>query len=208
MKKRKIKRKAVFFAILILVLIAGGLYVGYKKILDKDETKTTVKVVDELKEYGYTLDENETAYYKKVFESLKKELNKSKVDDKEYASLISQLFLSDYFTLNNKTSKNDVGGIQFVYSSYQETFTKLSTEEVYKYIESNIYKNRKQELPVVKKVTIDEVTNEEIKYLNAIDENAIIVNATIEYEKDMGYQTEARLVFIHTEKKLELVKMS
>ena len=47
------------------------------------------------------------------------------VDNKKYAEAISKLFVIDFFTLDNKSSKNDVGGVQFVYTSYKADFIEV-----------------------------------------------------------------------------------
>ena len=204
-KKNKMK-KIVILILVVLVLAVSGIYV--KQTYFSKKKVTEVKVVDKLEKYDYSVSENATEYYKNLFKELKTVLNKDEVDEEKYAKLLSQLFLADYFNLDNKISKNDVGGVQFVYKDYQETFVKLSTESVYKYVESNIYGNRKQELPVIKNVEVTDVTTGEFEYGDKVDEKAYVVELAISYEKDLGYQTSATLTLIHSNNKLEIAKMS
>ena len=58
------------------------------------------------------------------------------------------------FTLANKVSNTDVGGIQFVHEPFQDDFILIAKETLYSHVENNIYGNRKQELPIVREVTI------------------------------------------------------
>ncbi len=206
-KKRRLKLKNLVVIILILFIIVAGALTVKDKLFGKKAVKE-VKVVDKLEKYGYSMNENATKYYQKLFKELKEELNKKEIDEEKYAKLVSQLFLADYFNLNNKLSKNDVGGVQFVYKDYQSTFVKLSTQQVYKYVESNIYGNRHQQLPVVKKVTVDNITQEPFEYNDKTDDNAYVVDLSISYNRDMGYQEKATLTLIHSGKKLEIAKMS
>ena len=60
-------------------------------------------------------------------------------------ALISKLFVIDFYSLNSALNKNDIGGKEFVYRNYQEDFSKLAKETIYKYVENNIYGKRNQE---------------------------------------------------------------
>ncbi len=209
-KKRKLsKKKITKFIILIVVIVAlcvGVFFVAKTFLGGKKETE--VKVVDNIEKYGYTLDENETKYYKSLFEDLKKTLNANEVDEEKYASLVSQLFLTDFFNLENKLSKNDVGGLQFVYTDFQGDFQKYAKDGVYQYLENDTYDDRKQELPKVSAVDIVNVEQSTFEYLDQADEKAYVVEAKISYEEDMGYQSTATLTLIHRDHKLEIAKMS
>lgn len=207
-KTKKMSRKMVvlYFVVIIILLLAAWIIIA--KPFNSNKKVQETKVVDKLDKYGYSINENATKYCKELFKDLKKTLNSDKVNEEEYAKLVSKLFLADYFTLDNKVSKNDVGGVQFVYQSYQDSFMKLSTEQVYKYVESNIYGNRKQDLPIVKNVEVTDIMNGEFEYGEETDEKAFIVELAIEYEKDMGYQSNATITLIHKDNKLEIAKMS
>lgn len=207
-KKKKINMKKVVLVILVIIVAIFGLIVVKDKLFGGKEVQKETKVVDKLDKYGYELNDNETKYYNDLFKKLKTVLNKDKVNEEEYAKLISQLFLADYFNLDNKISKNDVGGVQFVYKDYQTSFTKKSTDEVYKYVESNIYKNRNQELPIVTNVEVTDITKGSFDYLDKTDDDAYTVELKVSYKKDLGYQKNVTLVLIHSGIKLEIAKMS
>ena len=203
-KKRKIKKsfKILLFVVIILVLV----FVGYKLTNKKTEDKK-VKVEDSLEEYGYVLNENETQYYKDLFKELKKVLNSDNVDEEKYAILVGQLFLADFYNLDNKITKNDIGGVQFVYTPYQSDFSKFAVESIYHYIENSLYEKRDQELPIVTSVDITNIKQTSFDYQEKTDEEAWTFNYKINYEKDLGYQTEGTMTLVHNEKKLEIVDL-
>ncbi|MBQ9181042.1 MAG: hypothetical protein IJ134_00140 [Bacilli bacterium] len=208
--KRKVNKKKVRKFILILVLIVVLLFIAIwqgKQLLFPEKVAQTVKVVDKIDEYGYSLNENETEYYKSLFKKLKKELSKESYDEEKYASLISQLFLADFYSLNNSINKNDVGGMQYVYEPFQSDFVNLAKESVYSTVENNIYGDRKQKLPTVSEVVVNEIRQESYEYGEKTDETAYTIDLTIKYKEDMGYQEDATLNIIHTDKKLEIVEM-
>lgn len=207
-KKRKLNVKRIVILIVLLLLIIVGAILVVNKLTTKDDKTKEVKEVASIEAYGYTLKDSATAYYKKLFKELEKTLNTDKVDEEKYADLVAQMFIADFFNLDNKISKNDVGGKQFVYADYQSDFEKFAMDSMYKSVESDVYDNRNQDLPVVTKASVTKVKNESYKYGENTDENAYIYNFKIEYESDLNYQTEGSLTLIHNGKKIEVASMS
>lgn len=202
-RKMSFKKIARIFVILIfLVMIAFFLFKIFNK---KGSEEEKVEVIDNIESYGYSLDDNETAYYKELFNELKEILNEDSVDEKEYAKSISKLFVADFYNLDNKVSKNDVGGIQFVYEDYREDFKKYATESVYHYIKAN--DKKKEELPIITKVEVTDIDTETFKYGEKSDTKAYKTNVKVSYKKDLGYPSEVELILIHKDKKLEIAKM-
>ena len=207
-KKRKIKYGRIFTLLIIVCLLAFLGVMAYDKLNVKEVKTKKIKNISTIKEYDYVLKENASAYYKKLFKKLDSVLSKEEVDEEEYLNLTCQMFVSDFFNLDNKVSKNDVGGVQFVYKDYQTDFEKYAMDSIYKSVESNVYGNRRQSLPIVEEVECSKVKNELFKYGDSSDDKAYVVDFDIKYKDDMGYQTEGSLVIIHSDKKLEVASMS
>lgn len=211
MKKKKMKKKPkILIIILVIILVIVGFILIPKKNNDEEKVEK-VKVVAKIEDYGYNLKEDKSKAYKKLFKELQKELSKEKVDEKEYAKIITKMFIVDFYSLNDRKAKTDIGGVDFVHESALENFVLNAEDTFYKYVESNIYGGRKQDLPTVDKIKINEVKNEEYSYLEEIDENAFIVDADWTYKdesKANGYQTKGIFTFVHVGKKLCLVEIS
>ena len=76
---------------------------------------------------------------------------------------------------------------------------------MYKNIESNVYGDRKQELPVVSEIESEKV--EEIKFkLNDENVDAYKVTLEWEYEKDLGYDEEKEIILVKEDSKLSIVE--
>lgn len=207
-KKKRVKFKKILILLFVLILIIFVLVFGIKKLTTKKEVVTKeVEVIDSINNFDYHLNDNETKYYNELFTLLKELLNNEGYDEKEYAILVSKLFLADFYDLNSKVMKSDVGGIQFVYSNYRNDFTLGAVDSIYKFVESNVYGDRKQKLPVVKNVELVSVSNDSFEYLDEVDENAYYLDMKIDYEKDLGYPTLVSLVLIHNGDKLEIAMM-
>jgi ABC-type Na+ efflux pump permease subunit len=207
--KRKVKKKlriSLIIIIVILILIAG-LFTYYK--LNSNETVTEAKVVSSVDKYGYELKDNKSKKYQTMFAELKDILSKSKVDEEEYVKKISEMFIYDFYTLNDKTAKTDIGGVDFVYPDILENFLQNAQDTYYKYVESNIYNNRKQSLPEVSNIEIESVDTEEFAYGEKTDSEAYKVTVKWSYTDDSfsDYQKEATLIFIHDDIKLYLVEL-
>lgn len=210
-KRRKLKKKRIMIAMIVLILIIAVVSFGvYQLCFPKKDVKTVVTVADKIADgYDYTITDEATKYSKDLFSKLKKELSKDSVDEENYAKLETQLFISELFTLSNKVNRNDVGGVQFIYKDYQESFTKEAMEELYHYVENNIYGDRKQELPEI--VNVDVINVEQKEYVlsdEVTDEKAYYIDVTMNYAKDLGYQNSATIVLIHNGKRLDVVKMT
>lgn len=203
--KKKVKRLIII--ILLIALAVTGFFV-YKYYFVKEDVKET-KVINEIKEYGYKLKENKPEEYKEMFKELKKILSEEEVDQEKYVKKISEMFIYDFYSLKDKDAKTDIGGVDFVYEEVLANFLENAQDTYYKYIENNIYKNRKQSLPVVSDIKVENVEKKEFTYGDKKDEEAYYVKVNWNYtnEEFSDYQKEAILVFIHNDKKLCLVEL-
>lgn len=203
--KKKVKRTILFIIIIIFIILGIAIYKGF----NKQEKVKEVKIVNEIKEYNYKLKENKPKKYKEMFNELKIILSKEDVDEEAYVKKITEMFIYDFYSLNDKVAKTDVGGLDFVYDEIISNFLQNAENTYYKYIESNIYNNRKQSLPVVSNISVEDIEKKEFAYGKENDENAFYVTVSWTYtdENFSDYQKNAILIFIHDNKKLCLVEL-
>lgn len=207
-KKRKLKKKVVVLLVLIviLLLLLGGGF-AYYKFGSSKPSPSKPKIVNEIPYYGYVLEDNKTKLYNDLFKDLIKVLKEENVDYDHYAKLVSELAVSDFYTLDNKTSKNDIGGVQFIKEDNKSNFILQASETVYKYVIQNLDNTRKQELPEVSKIEVKSLDKAPYKYENIVDNNAYIVKLNLEYKKDLGYPKSVEVRLLHSDKKLEIYYM-
>ncbi len=200
-KKMKIRKGRVLAVILVIGVLLGLFYM-------KTRTKLqVVSVVSEIDHYNYTLESNATRIYKKYFKELEQELEDNKVDEENYASLIAKLFVIDYYTLNNKVTNKNIGGTQFIHSNLKNSFIDEASSTVYKYIKNNLYGNRKQKLPEVNDVEIEEIAQIEYQEGDYQDDSAYQVTVKVGYVDDYDYPEKVVLTMIHEENKLAIVEI-
>ena len=199
-------RKNRLFLLVFLCVIFG--LIIYFGIFNNKKLATHPKKVDTIEGYNYSLYDTSTKVYENVFKELSKELTKASVDEKKYAELLAQLFIIDFYTLDNKLTNLNIGGVEFVHSDIVNNFKEKANATIYKYVQSNIYGDRKQKLPEVKKVEILNTEQKTYKYNDSMDKHAFYVSASWEYDKDLGYEDSKTLIFVHEDNKLSLVEMS
>lgn len=204
MKKRRLKTWSIIIFIVFLILIICIISI-ISSLNDKKRINT--KTIDTIINYNYNLKENESSYYKSLFKKLKEELSKKSIDEEKYANIISQMFLSDFLSLDTTINKNDIGGTDFVYEEYKDSFIQKAKDTLYLYVESNIYGNRNQELPSVKEVKVISIKKDEYNGDTKIDKEAFYVKCEVLYKKDLGYPKNISLILIHNDNKLEIVSM-
>lgn len=207
-KKKQINFKTILIVVLVILFICLGLCI--KDIIGVLNNSTKqVEILANIEGYDYSLNENDSEYFKEKFMLLKDELKKDKINEENYASLVSELFVIDFFSLDSSLNKNDIGGIQFIYKDYQSDFVNYAKDGIYKYVENNIYNDRKQELPLVKNTEIKSIEEQKVTFKNDVDDDkAYVVKVLIEYEKDLEYPKEVELTVIHSNNKLEIAKMN
>lgn len=207
LKKRKIKKSKIVFIALFIVLVLFLVYFFYFKKSEKKVVAPQVEVIDSIDKFNYELNDNETEYYNSLFDLLKNLLSSDNYDEEEYAVLIGKLFLADFYDLNSKVMKSDVGGTQFVYSDYRNDFELGAIDTVYSNVQSNVYGDRKQSLPVVKSIDKVDVSSDSFEYNYDIDYDAYSITFKINYEQELGYPSNVKLILIHNNDKLEIAKM-
>lgn len=203
--KKSVKKKLIIFFVIVLSIVA--IYIYLNCFDKKKKVKSTI--TSEIKEYGYVVKDTQNDAYKKEFKNLEKVLTGKKIDEEAYVKSISKLFIIDFYSLDDKLAKTDIGGKEFVHELELEDFLEKAQDTMYKYVENNLYGERKQTLPIVTSVEVGKVEKVAYEYKDKKDENAYQVEVTWTYKEKTaeGYQTKATLYFVHEDKKLYLVEL-
>lgn len=202
MKRRqhaRVRRNRIIFVVFVVLVC----FFVHKFFFSSQE----IRVVSKIEDYSYQLESNQTKIFRKYYRELDKELKDNRVDEENYAKLVSKLFIIDFYTLSNKVTNQDIGGVQFLHTSIQENFKNKATDTIYKYVKSNIYGNRRQQLPTVRDVDILDFKTISYDYHDTTEKNAYEVKVKIRYKKDLGYDQEKTLVLVHEEQKIVVVEI-
>lgn len=205
--KKKVKRNILIIVVVALIILLG--FVIWSAIRNSNEEVKEVKVISQIDKYGYKLKENKPKAYKDMFKELEDILKEKEVDEEAYVKKISEMFIYDFYSLDDKAAKTDIGGVDFVYESIAPNFLQNAQDTYYKYVESNIYNNRNQKLPIVKDINVISTDQSPFAYGEETDEEAYNVEITWDYTDSAfsTYQKTATLVFIHDGVKLSLVEL-
>ena len=199
--KKKDKIITIIFIIVFVLLVTP---IIVKVILDFNND-IAPEEISKIDYYGYSLSNNDTDLYKDTYKKLDKVLGEEIIDYSAYASLLSKLFVIDVFTLDNKLSSTDIGGLEFIHDSFEDNFRENMGSTLYNHVLSNIDGKRTQKLPVVKNVNVNNIFETEYEY-NDIKYHAYLVKCYFDYEEDLGYQTVINLTIINDNNVLYIVK--
>ena len=197
--------------IVISVLLVGVISLGVLRIFYNDEEEkrevNVTSVISNISDYGYTLDDRDTDYMKEVFSELENILEALEIDYHAYAEALAKLFVIDFYTLENKINKYDVGSLEYILSSSVESFRLKAQDTIYRDVIDNTYRDRIQDLPEITNVEV--VNTEDTTFtLNDEEVDAIKVEMNYEYKEDLGYDTEGTIYLVRNDVKLEIASYS
>lgn len=203
------KSVKIFLILLFLLLIIGVGIVVYLKISKPTQEEippvNEVKVTNTIDKYGYTLEDRDKELFIEKFEELKTLLNEENYDKETYIKLISELFIIDLYTISNKISRYDIGGLEYVYQDARESFKTVAENTIYKTVENNLDDSRNQKLPTVSSTKITEISETTYNMPDETTVDGYKVNISWEYEEDYGYDSSAVLILIQENEKWGVV---
>lgn len=198
---KKDKWVVILFIFCFLAIVSPILF----KLFVDFNAPVIEKEISSFEYYGYKLTTSDTEAFKNVYNELSDVLNEEIIDFEMYAQLISKLFVIDVFTLENKLSSTDVGGLEFVHKDLRSNFKENMGSTLYSSVLSNISSNRNQKLPKVSNVNIESVTKGEYEYYG-VNYDSYVIKCGISYEVDLGYQNSITLTLIRLDNMLYIVK--
>ena len=243
----KFKKGLLFISALlgVALLIGGVLLLGQvDMVLGRNEvvgddivdeqrpSEEEQRPIDELSDLEgyYTLRRQATGYQIELFELLVHAHEQfyttgSDEDLENYASAIVRNFVADFFTLSNKNSRSDVGGLQFFSEDVIADFRNFAIDEFYLYLNQYVEMFGSESLPTVSSTTIlnikfdsltIEVENENSEFddededtISEREVRTIIIDTRWSYEHTTlpyidEFQTVARFLLVEHEESVRI----
>lgn len=195
-KKKMLKRK---FKLYLLVFVI--IFLFFLLLCTKTTKSSSYNVVDEIEGYGYTLDDRDSELYSEYFYELKSLLDSEDIDLDQYARYISKMFIIDFYSLDNKISKYDVGGLEFLQVDIVDNFKLKAEDTLYDYIG---YIDNKQ-LPKVESIEVSSL-EESFAIYNLVEYDSYELILSWEYSEDLGYDKTGSITLINNDGILEIVE--
>lgn len=138
--------------IMVIALVLLNIAIGILLLTNNKEEEKVVEVKTTHVVGPYTINSGQTDY----LVALEKQLSESltAADDEKISNSVAQYFVSDYFTLANKTSAIDVGGLELVLPANKSIFEKNSIDSFYIDYPYYVKSYTKEKLPEVIKTTV------------------------------------------------------
>lgn len=168
--KKLIKKILISFGVFSLLFVGG--------CQSKEEPKEVVQI---RANSTYAAPKNPTQEMTLVYNDLTDAVLGT-ADDTTKASLVASVFAYDFFTLYNKDSATDIGGMVYIPTSMQEEFQTFAAAWFYQNYDviTNLY--GKEELPYVISHEIKSTTPEQVVFKQNTY-NGYRVNLTLTYKK-------------------------
>ena len=195
---------AIMFSLIFIVILIMGIVFTKEFILGKNKSVVSKKNLDSLEMYGYTLDDLDSDLYKEYFNKLKVTLNEDHINYEDYAKELVMLYVVDFYTLSNKITSSDIGGVEFIPTDMVDNFKMHAGDTMYNHVKTNIYGDRVQKLPIVKSVEVTNIENTTYTYKDK-EYSAYKVSARWEYQEDLGYKNNEIFTLIKDNNKLYIV---
>lgn len=204
-KKYKIMMGIIAFLVVILMGIAWyKCFIQIGKEVEEPPVTNVTTVTNKIEGYDYTLDDRDTELFITMFKELKENLESDKIDEEAYAKSVAKLFVTDLYTINNKVSKYDIGGLEYLYTSAKDSFRAKVLDTIYKTVEDDSYKTRNQELPIVKSVEILDISKGTYT-INKEKKESCEISLSWTYQKDLGYDSKGNIKMIKEENRWAIV---
>lgn len=201
MNDKKIKFLGLeIFVSIILIILAGLIYINIKPYLNRGQTKQNI---NSIKDYPYLVYKSDTKLFKTKYKELKKVLEASSINDQEYARLVGELFIIDFYTLDNKEGRADVGGLQFIHKDIRDNFKMKAEDTLYKYLTTD----NKKKINTVTSVKTESITKERFNFKNNTDFNGYKMIISIS-NSDTTYQNKVKLELVHDGNLIQIIKVN
>lgn len=202
--KLKKKYKVLLIIVIVVIVLTLGVVIYKKFFPKKDDTsnpnQNVATVTNKIEGYDYTLDDRDLELFQNLFHDLKENLESKEMNEDAYLSSISKMFIVDLYTIDNKKSKYDIGGLEYLYQEAVDSFRSKVLDTIYKTVKDNSDSSRKQDLPIVNSVEI--IDKQETTYqINEINHNAMEVSLKWTYDRDLGYDKNGTITLIKNENK-------
>lgn len=191
--------------IALIFAIVGTCIIVYTRLKKNSNTPVNVTTVkDTIDKYGYTLNDDVTAYYQQEFDALKVMSTDNTKTDEDIASQVAKLFVIDLYSINYKVNKYEVTSAQYFYSDKKDMHTQKVIDKLYNLVEDNSYNDRKQQLPEVTNVTINKIDTGSYKLSDSNTQKSYIIDLSITYKEDMGYDTNCLVTMVKDSNNINL----
>lgn len=175
--------------ILKLVLFTGCIFSFLVvNACSKKEDSKNEKVVEEQKEktqlienHQYTSPLNPTENQILAYNDLSATVEKG--DNKEEAKQVAVSFVYDFFTLSNKKSAEDIGGLQFIPSNKVATFMQYAKSYYYSNYSTIANEYGKENLPEVDSVSVESMEEAQLDF-GEYTNSGYIINVKVTYKEN------------------------
>ncbi len=190
--------RIVLIVLLIVAIAGGGIYYFNHNNQPRPVTKTN--------RITYVEADNETSLMKSIYAKITD--NEKQTAHNELCQYVAAYFATDYYTLSNK-EENEIGGIDYFYSSKVSSFKAYAKTDYYKNVNSLIQK--KKAIDEVTDYDITSITDSQLTLSGLEDYNYYDVNIKLTFNQVntiLGYKTiNVRVTLIEKQNRFSVISL-
>lgn len=176
---RQFLHKGVIVSCIMMILV-GCSQKQEQKESDTTNTKTEEKQIALVENDRYVEPLHPTTEQIEAFNLLSKAVEENNALDE--AKQVGVSFIYDFFMLSNKESSDDVGGLQFIPSSYIRSFMAYAKAYYYSNYGTIVNEYGEESLPKVVNVNVISIEASKISYQNT-EYDGYELQASVEYQE-------------------------
>lgn len=177
---RQYLHKGIVISCVMMVILVGCSNKQEDTKQDTTNTKTEEKQIALVENNRYVEPLHPTTEQIEAFNLLSKAVEEN--NDLEEAKQVGVSFIYDFFMLSNKESSDDVGGLQFIPSSYIRSFTAYAKAYYYSNYGTIVNEYGKESLPQITNVNVISIEASKISYQNT-EYDGYVLEASVEYKE-------------------------
>lgn len=179
------KKFNIFFIIVPLAIVLLILTFLFFKIYSSQNTNN--ETVETGIRTPYRIPANPTEFQRQTFKQLQESYANN--SQEQVALHVGQLMLSDFFTLSNKNSRNELGGIDYILNDqdFRKAFFSQAMANYYGFLEELKIEYGKDQLPTVTNVTWTYTQPGSFEYLDFVFEDVVTMSFTLEFDQNLAY---------------------
>lgn len=187
-KKRSIG--SIVLRVVLALLLSLAIGIGLFYILEQKNNNVNNQIPEDVEEtkLNYTLSSNPTILLQTIYDDLE-EARISNDEEKE-RTYVAAYFVSDFFTWSNKSGREDIGAIRYVWPQARQSFASFAIRDYYNNFLEHKTTYGIENLPEVESYIVNSIVPSDFRLAGYESNNYYDISISIEYvNKEAGMPT-------------------
>ena len=179
-KESKKSHRGIWSAVLAVCVV---LVAGVAVYLSNNTPEEPAPVAEPVEEgVNYTLSSNPTELLSQIYADLNEAIASG--NEENEMTFVAAYFAADFFTWSNKTDREDIGGLNYVWPNARQDFASYALRDYYANFTEHAQKYGTENLPEVESYVVNAITPSEFKLESDPDKATYDIDLNITYKNN------------------------